>query len=327
MKTKILYALSSDPDDFYAEQLFVSVVSLKKNSPGVSVSVITDQATKNGLNERGPMGPKLIQIVDEWIVVTLDPSLPKEFRSRLLKTGMRQYIDGDFLYIDSDTIIAAPLDNIDHYPYELALCPDHHCTLQENPEKKWVRDKCMKLGEDLSGCEYYFNSGVILARDTTDVRNLFVNWQNYYIQGRNNGVKTDQQSLAKTINSSEFHIDQLEGKWNCQLPYGVRHMGEALIFHYFSGSYVNPDHPLYLLNDKDILNRIRNSELLPDEVSAVIDDFFKGFPKVSLLIDEYEMLFRTTRRYNDIFRNFVPGKFSFLESLLKLRARLPFKKK
>ena len=325
MKTQILYVLVSDSDDFYAEQLYISLVSLRKNSPGAAATVLTDQTTHEALSYRGKMGKRLLEIADNWVVASLDPTTTKkEYRSRLLKTGMRQYIEGDFLFIDTDTIIAKPLDGIDDVPYELALCPDHHCRLQDNPEKDSIKARCLKIGEDLSRSDFYFNSGVILARDTAAVRSFFTQWQHNYIQGRENGIKTDQQSLAKTLGSQTINVGQLDGEWNCQLPYGARYMGRAIVFHYFAGNAALSGERLYLLTGTDVLARTRTGEELPADVAAVIEDFFKGMPEVSLLIGGKELDFRTTRRYKDLKRSFVPGQFSFLEFLLKIRARLPF---
>ncbi len=327
VKTTILYVLVSGSDDFYAEQLFVSITSLRRNSPGAAVSVLTDTLTHESLPSRGKMGARLLDAPDKWIVVPLDASLTKEHRSRILKTGMRQYVEGDFLFIDTDTLIVRPLDGIDAIPHELAFCLDHHCLLEDNPEFKCHRDECRQLGKDLSRNDFYFNSGVILSRDTAPVRAFFAQWQKNYLQGRSKGIKTDQQSLAQTLGSVSMPVGQLDGIWNCQLPYGVRYMGGAIVFHYFFTYAKEPHSYLFLLNDPSVLSRIRNSEELPSDVAAVIQDFFKGFPDVTLLIGKRDLDFRNTRRYKDLRRRYVPGKFSFLEFLLKVRARLPFSAK
>ena len=324
MKTKILYVLISDLGDFYAEQLYISLISLRKNSPEAVVTVLTDQITYDTLTTRGKVGKHLLVAPVDWVIAPQDPACTKEFRSRLLKTGMRQYVDGDFLYIDTDTIIAKPLDGVDNIPHELALCLDHHCPINDNPEKNLIKNRCLKIGEDLSQSPFYFNSGVILARDTQSVRDFFSQWQKNYLMGREYGIKTDQQSLAKTLNNNPINVGQLGGEWNCQLPYGVRYMGSSIIFHYFAGISANLDEKLFILNDIDVLSRIRSSEEMPSDVEDVVNDFFKGISNVSMLIGKQDMVFRTTRRYKDLKRSFVPGKFSFLEILLKVKARLPF---
>ena len=327
MKTIILYVLVSDSEDFYAEQLYISLVSLRKNAPGAVATVLTDQSTHDALASRGEIGKRLLAMADKWVIISLDSDSTKEYRSRLLKTGMRQYIDGDFLFIDTDTLIVRPLEQIDSIPDELALCLDHHCHLHANPEKEYIKDRCLQIGEDLSQTDCYFNSGVILARDTAMVRDVFTQWQQNYLEGRTHGIKTDQQSLAKTLNNPFFKVGQLDGEWNCQLPYGVRYMGSAIVFHYFAGNAASSGEQLFLLNDTDVLARIRTGKELPSDVAAVVQDFFKGIPELSLLIGKKDMDFRTTRRYKDLKRCYVPGKFSFLEFLLKVKARLPFTKK
>ena len=331
MKTKVLYVLISDSSDYYAEQLFVSILSLRRNSPGAIVSILTDRATKDQLPGRGKAGPQLIEAPDEWIEVDLDFSLPKKLRSRMLKTGMRHYVNGTFLFIDCDTIIARPLDSIDNCPAELAFCLDHHCPFQEAVDvRSFIISDAKKLGTDLSDCPFYFNSGVILAKDTPAVRGFFERWQEEYLKGYEKGVTVDQPSLAKTINEYPLSVDELEAKWNCQLLYGARHLGETIIFHYFGGLIYLPSpgfgRPLYILNNPSTLSQIRSGDSLPPEVNALLDDFFQGISPFSHLSSESDALFWTTRRYRYIRRHVVPGTFSLLEFLLKVRARLPFAK-
>lgn len=326
MKTRILYILVSDPEDFYAEQLFISVLSLRKNSPGAFVSVLTDKTTKNSLPNRGSLGPRLLETVDEWIVAPIDVSKPKNLRSRLVKTGMRSYVSGDFLFIDADTIIANQLDSIDSCPAELALCLDHHCSFQDIPEKNDIIATCRRIGFDISGNDYYYNSGIILAKDTPKVHELFNCWQTYYISGYNNGVKTDQHSLAQAIADCSIPVNHLEGKWNCQLPFGVKYMRDALVFHYFGSSSPNQGHPLFLLNDVRLLTQLRFCDDLPREINDIIDNFCCGISEVTQLAYGNDLVFWTTRRYRDLKRRFTPGTFSLLEFFLKIIARLPFAK-
>ena len=327
MKTRILYVLTSDPADFYAEQLFVSITSLRQNSPGAFVSVLTDKATKDQLPHRGKVGIQLLAKPDEWIEAPLDPSLPKSLRSRLLKTNMRKYLDGNFLFLDCDTLITKPLDSLDSCTSDLALCPDHHCPLQEAIDvKDIIMADLRKIGLDAFRSTYYLNSGVIFAKDTPAVRDFFTRWQEEYQKGYQKGVRADQPTLAKTLSESSIPVDLLDGKWNCQLLYGARHLGEAIVFHYF-GSHLYDSfqgRPIYILNDPAVLSQIRTSDTLPSSVSILVEDYFKGICPVTHLSGETEMPFWTTRRYRDLRRRYIPGKFSFLEFLLKVRARLPF---
>lgn len=327
MKTQVLYVLVSDSSDYYAEQAYVSMLSLRRNSPSSSITVLVDTATDKAMPGRAAVGRKIMALADRWVVADIDPSLPKVLRSRLLKTGMRSYVSGDFLFIDSDTVVCGPLDEMDDCSSDLAMCPDHHCRLDDNPVRKDLVTRCRSIGADISGQEYYFNSGVIFARDVPQVHSFFKSWQENYRQSYAGGLKTDQQPLAKTILNSGFSPAVLEGKWNCQLPYGVRYLRDAVILHYFAGSFTIGDSALYVLCDKALLDEIRRTGELPQAAQDVLEDHFKGISQISFLSPERDMLFWTTRRYRDLKRSYVPGKFSWLEFVLKVRARLPFRKK
>jgi len=317
--TKILYVLVSDSADFYAEQLLVSILSLRRHLEGAEVCVLTDQATMDQLPERGKSGAALLDLPDRWITAQTDASLPKQFRSRILKTGMRKYIDGDFLFIDTDTLIVRDLSGIDDTPADLAMCLDHHCALKDIAVRKDILFKCRKAGFPMQEENLYFNSGVIFARDTPQVRAFFSFWEEKYLAGRKNGINLDQPSLAWAVAESPI-AGELDAEWNCQLPYGVRYMKDARIFHYFANG--QDGSRLYWLNRPEVLEEIKRSGEPDEMVQAILDDPFKGISPLSYLSSTEDFSFFTTRRYRDLRKMYVPGKFSLLEFLLKVRARL-----
>ena len=51
MKTKIVYVLVSNGDDLYTEQLYISLLSLKKNSPNSVSYVVVDRNTERVVRE------------------------------------------------------------------------------------------------------------------------------------------------------------------------------------------------------------------------------------------------------------------------------------
>ena len=113
MKIKLLYILVSSPEDVYLEQAYVSATSARRRNPQAYLTLLTDTATEATLGSRGPQDEAFRALFDEVVVAPLDPSLPAMKRSRLLKTGMREYVKGDFLFIDPlghDAI--GPIDDV-----------------------------------------------------------------------------------------------------------------------------------------------------------------------------------------------------------------------
>ena len=125
MKTKLLYILVSGPEDVYLEQAFVSASSCARHNPGAAMTLLTDKATADGWLYKNPLSAAFTALFSEVLVAPLDPSIPAMKRSRLLKTGMREYVKGDFLFIDADTVVARPLDAIDSVEASIAAAPDH----------------------------------------------------------------------------------------------------------------------------------------------------------------------------------------------------------
>ena len=102
MRTKLLYILVSTPADVYLEQAYVSAASARRHNPEACLTLLTDMATESTLGSRGPQDAAFRALFDEVVVAQLDATLTPMQRSRLLKTGMRDYVKGDFLFIDAD---------------------------------------------------------------------------------------------------------------------------------------------------------------------------------------------------------------------------------
>ena len=121
MNTKLLYVLVSDESDIYLEQASVSMFSARLHNPQIHITLLMDDLTdKNLIGQRR----ELLKTVSEKIVISLDAKYTNKERSRILKTGARLYVHGDFLFIDCDTIVAAPLDDIDTNPIDLGAVMD-----------------------------------------------------------------------------------------------------------------------------------------------------------------------------------------------------------
>ena len=95
MGTKFLYILVSQGKDIFYEQTLVSVLSLRYHNPDAFISLLVDDGTdKNLVDFRG----QIKDLVNEYKVVEYPKETSNKVRSRLLKTNMRNLIDGDFLY-------------------------------------------------------------------------------------------------------------------------------------------------------------------------------------------------------------------------------------
>jgi len=315
MKTQLLYVLVSRPNDPYYEQALLSATTARRHNPDATLLLLTDPETQGGLAAR-PQGDEFIRLFTRIIAVPFDAGLSPMLRSRLLKTGMRSLVEGDFLYIDTDTLITAPLDPIDDIPADIAACTDLHApSLMEHPHRSAILNQCKKLGYDASGDPLYFNGGVMLARDTEAARDFFAQWRENYLRGVEKGIRSDQLSLAQTGHGRLPY--RLPDEWNCEIQSGVRFLRDARIVHYMC-TYVasGEEGKLFRLNDPAFLKS------LSPEVWAIAEDPFRGLAPMTRLFAGEDLHFFQTRRYRFFRSRFRRGKWSLTEWLLKLRAHL-----
>ena len=123
MNTQILYVLVSSREDLFLEQMWASVYSLRRFHPKEKVIVLADSLTSQRINERA----SLKVLITEVRVVDVPEHYNNMLRSRYIKTSMRNLVVGNFLYIDTDTIILAPLTEIESFGIRnIAMVEDGH---------------------------------------------------------------------------------------------------------------------------------------------------------------------------------------------------------
>lgn len=321
MKTQILYVLVSSREDIYLEQAYVSAFSARRHNPDARILLLTDEVTARGWLQKNPLSGSFKALFTEIVVSQLDPSLPAMQRSRLLKTGMREYVKGDFLFIDADTVVARPLNDIDAVPADLAAAPDLHCRFEGHPHRQPTINMCKKLGYDPSGDMWYYNSGVLLVRDTPGNHAFFESWQRNYLSGLEKGIRPDQPSLAKT--NAQGQMTCLPDEWNCEVQNGVRYLRDAYIVHYMVTNLAGGKlERLYRLNDRQVLLRLREAGKMTDEIMEVVEDPFKGYARMTQVFAGEEVHFFRTRRYRWMRERYFRGKPSLLEFLLKVKDHL-----
>ncbi len=283
MKTKIAYVLISSDKDIYLEQAYISMMSLKHHMPDAHIELLVDkqtEATLIGLRK------KLLEFVDHLIVADIVGDYTPQQRSRLLKTSLRSYVEGDYLFIDSDTIITKQLYDIDDCNYSIAACQDSHSSFEKNP----YRNMCVSHGNILEwpieGEKVYFNSGVIYVKDDATARDFYAKWNELWIDGSRKGVNMDQPTFAKTNYELKHPVSILDDTWNCELKHGLKYLKDAKIVHYLCTN-TDPS-PLFVMNDIKELNAIKRGEINPLIIKC-FDDPFVGLAQVSQLISGEDM--------------------------------------
>lgn len=255
MKTKIVYSLVSDSEDHFLEQLLISTYSVKHYNPDAHIVLVTDKMSNEGL-----VGDRenALKYVNEKMVIDT-PELGKKSRSRWLKSSIRQIVKGDYLFIDTDTIITCDISEIDSLDIKIGAVLDRHLPLDRNQRGDAIIKQCIRSGWEPEEKDYnYFNSGVMLVRDCVESYELYRSWHEIWENSFKRGIDIDQPALGLANKRVGYVIKELDGTWNCQvLGNGLRFMHDAKIMHYYNTDnrtslHSNP----YIFSDKNFQKNI-----------------------------------------------------------------------
>jgi Glycosyl transferase family 8. len=227
MKTKIVYTVIGGESDIYAYQAWVSVDSLRHHQPDAHVEIVCDTVTAERIS-RMPLGA----LADKVTAIDFPAGMSARERSRRLKTNLREYVEGDYLYVDTDTIITGSLEEIDKLEGSLYAVHDAHCTIKDNPYMEMNHRNAAVLGYSLEDEVDFFNGGVVFAKDNEAAAAFYAKWNELYDLSTQRGIFIDQTSFAKANIDLGHVLQELPGIWNCQLRHGTRFLGDARIVHY-----------------------------------------------------------------------------------------------
>ena len=317
MKTKIVYVLVSSEKDIYLEQAYVSMYSLKHYNPDAHIVLLTDKRTSltfEGVRE------KEVSLADEIVTVELSDALNAQQRSRQLKTSVRQHVTGDFLFIDCDTLVVKSLEAIDRIKdVKIAACRDTHALFAENPYRKMCLEHGKMLDWPIESETDYFNSGVVYVKDCPESHEFYRKWNENLNKGYPKKVYMDQPSFAKTNFEMGHIVKMLPDVWNCELKHGIRYLKDAFIVHYLctnSSQFQNKQ--LFLLNEEDVLLRVKRTGDIPIEVIETINDPFKGLAEITHCFAGEDVYFLQTGSYLRLRRQFHGEIPFFLKAFLKI---------
>lgn len=238
---KFVYVLISNENDFYAEQAMVAIYSLRKHNPAAKVTLLTDHPTLYRLkNSKSFSQSQPIEI----LTVDIPSEFDQQQRSRYLKTRMRKFVDGDFLYLDTDTIVTAPLNDLSLYDYEMGAVIQQDMENSEtatfHPHLRMYNQQCGFNVNENYGITDFFNSGVLLCRDTPSVHKLFDRWHNLWLESSIKfNFRLDQPALWRANREIGNLMGILPGEYNLMAikPDKACHfIMNCKIFHYFSSS-------------------------------------------------------------------------------------------
>lgn len=273
----------SDGHDWFYEQALISVHSVMYHNPEAHVMLIVDRETDNSLaGDRC----ELSKMLSEKIVVDVPEKYSsKNQHSRYLKTNVRRLVEGDYLFVDTDTIITGPMDELDEMQVKVGAVIDEHRRLKYPKENKQAQG-CRLLGFDINDYTV-FNSGVMLVKDCVEAHKLYEAWFNAWEQTEAIGkIGRDQPALMKA-NIELNAIERIDDKWNtmagCVNTDLIGYLEKAVVIH-FCASSAQYAHYSFMLNRVRMNGGVINEPLHNDIVwirKHVLEDAYFLFSRTS----------------------------------------------
>lgn len=233
MNTKIVYVTVSRNSDCYLEMTWVSAWSAKFYNPDAHITFVADKDTVDGIYSS--YRRDFFKLVDEIIPIEIPGDLTNMEKSRWLKTNLRNLVTGDYLFIDSDTIVTGDLSLVDDFKCQLGMVLNWQIKLSEGPYLDEMRPLLKNIFNYIGPYDdNYFNSGVMYCKDTYSVKKIYDEWHENWKLSNNAGWKYDQLGLYKAQLDNPGVIEELDGIYNCQITVALKSLYKAKIVHFFS---------------------------------------------------------------------------------------------
>src|ERR1700722_11943949 len=176
MPIHVCYVLSTNGEPYYGDLLAVSAKAVRRLYPDARMTIVTDERS---LDFARPLADRLAASVRSAGPYRGDVRA----RSRFAKTQVRDLIDGDFLYLDADTLPVARFDELFACEAPLAAARDRNRTNAAGTFPADRVDDFRRMGWP-HPTPFYVNSGVVFWRDSPAARELGrlwpANWRKFF---------------------------------------------------------------------------------------------------------------------------------------------------
>ncbi len=227
----VVYVLTTDGRDAFSDMAIVSILSVRLSNPTARIHILSDAESAAALTSSRH---RLLEACDVFTGVET-PAGPPEFRNRWIKTQADQFVDGDFLMLDADTLVARDVAAAWSDITDIGAVANHNAP--DTANQIWSEDleftRLMGWGTKFP---WYANGGVLFFRRTPGVRDFFQRWHKLWKCGADAGRLRDQPALNAALRESPVHVQQLPTVMNCQMNTGFSRTPVSTAIWHFYGS-------------------------------------------------------------------------------------------
>lgn len=267
MRVPVWYVLASDGSPLHRHMAIISATVLRRIDPGCSINLLCDKQSADAASRCG------VELTGTFDRVEIgDEANPSPmYRSRAMKLRLPLDIGGALLYVDSDTLAVAPLNDFPTLSSSVMFAFDYQ------PGQRVHRGapggataRFAQIGWPLP-VPRYFNGGVSVWRDDAPARRFAERWFKNWSVSVEAGVPFDQPALAHTDRELGGVVGVLPAACNAQVSAWAGFARGAMIWHFWHSQVQSVDGPATVLEqlletyattaevDFDVMDRARRS--------------------------------------------------------------------
>ncbi len=223
-----LYILSWRTGEDYADITLLSMTFLREVHPEAQILLLSDTETAEALRDASH---PLLSLTDRMIEAEA-PHPISAMNGWYLKSRMRRLVEGDFIFLDADTIVRQRLDALSRLEAPIAMAENHSLRFPDNfPEMERVVYE--QNGWPIPSFGHYLNSGVICWKDDPEAHRLARTWEQLWDASAANGWGYDQPALNRAIELSGVRCQVLDDRYNAQIRPNPAVSVDAAVWHFY----------------------------------------------------------------------------------------------
>lgn len=227
---RAVYCLHETASETYSWMTYASALSLKHHHPDAILRCHLTEGTYRNLKHGAH---PLLKTVDVETVAV--PALESNrLVSRHLKIASGACVDGRFLFMDSDTLVARPIVLPTPHP-DLSAAPDKFAGHLSGLMPDWVKPHYEILGWPLFEGNYY-NSGIVFYGARVCESGFFQTWLEHWRATCRLGLFQDQPSFNHTIRSMGIDVTEMPPRLNSMVRVDAAFLRDASIMHFFESA-------------------------------------------------------------------------------------------
>ncbi len=228
---QIAIVVTAGETDLFIQMARVNTAAIRIVEPQARVVCVVDEQSAC---RQAASFKLLFKEVDDVVTVESDFK-DAASRSRDLKTRLRSFLIGDFLFLDVDAVPVASLQGAFATKCKIAACYDRNLDPRDYVLQDFVEPLCRESGWSVPS--RYFNSGVILWRDTPETHEFSACWHSRWLHSQREGRHEDQPSFNSIVEERDFDFGVLPNKFNGMIQWKRSNAARAHVIHFYTSCW------------------------------------------------------------------------------------------